>query len=123
MLPHDRDHTWRDDANCWEVDTELFYPPRDKALYKTIADQAKVYCFGGTVDETVDINGKVIPAREVEPCISRLSCLWSAVRTDEQHGIWGGLSHRERNALVRKWQKKHRNEMTLKEYIYKLENN
>jgi hypothetical protein len=33
---------------------------------------------------------------------------------DEQHGIWGGMSHRERNALKRKATKAGK---TLKEWI------
>jgi hypothetical protein len=35
---------------------------------------------------------------------------------DEQHGIWGGLSHRERNALKRKAAKVG---LTLKEWVEK----
>jgi len=34
---------------------------------------------------------------------------------DEQHGIWGGLSHRERNALKRKLKK---DGTTLKEHLF-----
>jgi hypothetical protein len=44
--------------------------------------------------------------------------LWDAVKRDEPHGIWGGLSHRERNALMRKWQKKYKKKMSLKEFIF-----
>ena len=102
--------TWRSEAACDGVDTEMFYPPRDKALYKTIADQAKKYCFG---DE------------QTPPCPVRLYCLWEAISFDdgngEQHGIWGGLSHRERNALVRKWQRQYKGTMTLKEYVFQSE--
>lgn len=100
------DHTWREDARCLGEDTEIFYPPRDKQQYKTIADEAKVHCFG--------------PGKK-SPCPVRMNCLWEAVVTEEQHGIWGGLSHRERNALVRKWQKQYKRQMTLKEYIFQLD--
>jgi WhiB family redox-sensing transcriptional regulator len=105
MLPNDRDTTWLDFASCSapEVNKDIFYPPRDKDTYRTIADEAKSYCYGG--------NGK-------RPCPVRQRCLWQAVNTDEQHGIWGGMSHRERNALVRKWQRQFKTEMTLKEYIF-----
>jgi WhiB family redox-sensing transcriptional regulator len=96
---------WRHDAACWGVDVEIFFPPRDKELYRTIADEAKSYCFGFD---------------DVPPCPVRLNCLWYAVNGDEVHGIWGGLSHRERNALVRKWRKQFRNKMTLKEYIFSI---
>jgi WhiB family redox-sensing transcriptional regulator len=97
---------WWEQAACSGVDTELFFPPRDKTKYKVIADQAKEYCFG--------------PGRK-DPCPVRLYCLWEAIEEDVTHGIWGGLSHRERNALIRKWQKNHRKDMTLKEYIFQLD--
>lgn len=106
-LPHDKDHTWLNEAVCSDIpEPDIFFPPRDKDLYRKIADEAKSYCFGG--------GGK--PA-----CPVRLRCLWEAVNTDEQHGIWGGLSHRERNALVRKWSREHKKEMTLKEYIFQVD--
>lgn len=98
--------TWRDYARCHGADTELFFPPRDKNLYSKIAAQAKTYCLGE--------NGN-------NHCPVRAECLWYAIDGDELHGIWGGMSHRERNALVRKWQRKYRRTMTLKEYIFSLE--
>ena len=69
---------------------DIFYPPRDKEQYKRIAAKAKEYCFG---------------ENKKNPCPVRKECLWDAVQRDEPHGIWGGLSHRERNALIRKWKK------------------
>lgn len=104
ILDERLDHSWRERAVCTDADTELFYPPRDKLLYSKIAAKAKRYC-NGTKDSS--------------PCPVRADCLWQAIITDEQHGIWGGLSHRERNALVRKWQREYRGKMTLKEYIFK----
>lgn len=68
-------------------DPDLWFPPRDKTLYKPIADKAKAICFGK------DGRGE---------CPVRLQCLMSADEDDEIHGIWGGMSHRERNALKRK---------------------
>ena len=60
---------------------------RDKAKYKSIADKSKAVCFG----------------KDGAPaCPVRLQCLLYSDKMDEQHGIWGGLSHRERNALKRK---------------------
>jgi WhiB family redox-sensing transcriptional regulator len=85
-----RDESWREDAQCNGVDTEIFFPPRDKDKYRVIAAQAKLHCFGS--------NGQ-------GECPVRLQCLMYAVETDEVHGIWGGMSHRERNALVRKWKR------------------
>jgi WhiB family redox-sensing transcriptional regulator len=100
------DYEWYDRAACKGVDTEIFYPPRDKTKYKIIAAQAKSYCLGPS--------GKT-------PCPVRQECLFDAVKNDEQHGIWGGMSHRERNALVRKWQRQFKGKMTLKEYIFQLD--
>lgn len=100
------EYAWRYEARCSGEDTDLFYPPRDKAQYKIIANKAKVFCFGDT--------GK-------NHCLVRAECLWDAVSRDEPHGIWGGLSHRERNALVRKWKKNHKKNMTLEEFIFSKE--
>jgi WhiB family redox-sensing transcriptional regulator len=97
------EHTWRYEARCQGEDTDTFYPPRDKEQYKIIATQAKSFCFGD--------NRK-------NPCPVQKQCLWDAVSREEPHGIWGGLSHRERNALIRKWQKTYKKKMTLKEFIF-----
>lgn len=88
-----RDETpwaWRYEAKCRGEDTEIFFPPRDKALYKPIADRAKAICLGK--------DGK--PA-----CPVRKQCLKEAIKNDELHGIFGGMSHRERNAMKRKYEK------------------
>jgi len=100
------EYAWRYKARCSGEDTDLFYPPRDKTQYKIIANKAKTFCFGDT--------GK-------NHCPVRSECLWDAISRDEPHGIWGGLSHRERNALIRKWKKKYKKTMTLKEFIFSKE--
>lgn len=100
---NEEDFSWRYEAACSGADTEIFFPPRDKELYKDIAAKAKQYC-----------NGE----RYSSPCPVRGECLWYAISTDELHGIWGGMSHRERNAFIRKWQKDYKGKMTLKEYIF-----
>lgn len=79
--------------------TELWFPPRDKKKYKPIADYAKAVC-----------NGK--DGRPV--CTVRSACLREAIEMDEPHGIHGGMSHRERNALVRKLAKRGK---TLDEFL------
>lgn len=98
-------HAWVYEARCRGKDetTLIFFPPRDKEQYKTLAMQAKAICFG---------------ENRQNPCPVREECLWDAVSRDEPHGIWGGFSHRERNALVRKWKKKYKSKMTLKEFIF-----
>lgn len=98
---------WTEDARCRNIeDPDIFFPPRDKDLYKKIATEAKTYCLGE--------GGK-------SPCPVRAECLLSAVRDNEQHGIWGGMSHRERNALVRKWNRSFKNQMSLEEYVFQLD--
>jgi len=91
--------TWRYDAKCQGEDTEMFFPPRDKALYKPIADKAKAICWGK--------DGR-------PPCPVRKECLKEAINNNELHGIFGGLSHRERNAAERKFKKQG---LTLDEWI------
>jgi hypothetical protein len=56
-------------------------------LYKPIADKAKAICLGK--------DGR-------PPCPVRQECLKEAIMNEELHGIFGGMSHRERNAVKRK---------------------
>lgn len=90
---------WRSDAKCKGMNTEMWFPPRDKDLYTDIANESKAVCLGK--------DGK-------SPCKVRIDCLLYAHNNDEEYGIWGGLSRRERNALHRKAIK---NGMTLKEWV------
>jgi WhiB family redox-sensing transcriptional regulator len=99
------DQSWLDRAACIDADVNLFFPPRDKALYRNVSDQAKSFCFGKP--------GGVA-------CPVRAQCLWYAIDSDEVHGIWGGMSHRERNALVRKWKKNFSDKMSLIEYVMQI---
>lgn len=78
---------WTEDAKCLGMDTEDWYPPRELGTYKLIADRAKAVCKG--------TDGAL-------PCPVRLICLGDAFAREELFGIFGGLSHRERNALKRK---------------------
>jgi WhiB family redox-sensing transcriptional regulator len=83
---------WRYEAKCAKnnVSTDLFYPPRDRRLYKGIADQAKAVCWG--------TDGEA-------ECSVRRECLWYSLETEDTHGIWGGLSHRERSHLRKRFRK------------------
>ena len=106
------DYSWRYEARCQGKDetTLIFYPPRDKEQYKVLAAQAKAMCFGET--------GK-------NPCPVRAKCLWDAISREEPHGIWGGLSHRERNAYLRKYNKLKKTKkttLTIKEYVFSEDN-
>ena len=119
FLPDDPPYAWRYHAKCADgsnypevvvgdihyeagkTNTELFFPPRDRALYKTIADAAKDMCYGR------DGRGE---------CPVRKECLLEALKNGEQHGIFGGKSHRERAAMLRRKEATHP-EMPLKEYL------
>jgi WhiB family redox-sensing transcriptional regulator len=96
---YDPPWAWRYEAKCSGEDTEMFFPPRDKDLYRPIADKAKAICWGK--------DGR-------PPCPVRKECLKEAILNEELHGIFGGLSHRERNAAQRKM-KKHN--LTLDEWL------
>lgn len=90
---------WRYRAKCKGIDTDIFYPPRDKDKYKEIADKAKAICYG----------------RDGLPeCPVRKQCVLYAESMDDTHGVWGGMSHRERNALKRK---AHKAGLTFEEWI------
>lgn len=102
-MQYEPEHSWRYDAKCMDIDTDLFYPPRDKALYKGIADQAKAICWG-TGDED-------------PPCPVRKECLLYAVQMEDTHGIWGGLSHRERSHLQRKFNRLRLKNKTFEQWI------
>ena len=93
------DEGWRYDAKCQGMDTELWYPPRDKARYRAIAEVSKAVCYGKD---------------GLPECPVRKECLLYAENMGEQHGIWGGMSHRERNALKRKAAKQN---LSLEEWI------
>lgn len=118
-------HSWRYESKCakpevypevrvgdvhfvkGQVDTELFYPPRDKALYKTIADASKAICYGR------DDLGECPVRRE---CLLYALTLEDEVGIDERHGIYGGKSNRERAALERRRQAQHP-ELNIEEYV------
>jgi WhiB family redox-sensing transcriptional regulator len=68
---------WRQEAACRGVDLDLFYPERG---------------------ESAD------PAREVcAACPVRQPCLEYALSNRITHGIWGGLTERERRPLQSEW--------------------
>jgi WhiB family redox-sensing transcriptional regulator len=101
-MEHEPEYAWRYEAKCKDEDTDLFYPPRDRRQYKPIADKAKAICWG-TGDNDPE-------------CPARSACLWYAIEMEDTHGIWGGLSHRERSHLQRKFDKL-KLPITFKQYI------
>lgn len=66
---------WMQDAVCVEVDPELFFPSVGDAETAALARQV---CGG---------------------CPVAAECLDYAMRTSQTHGVWGGLSPKQRDAL------------------------
>jgi WhiB family redox-sensing transcriptional regulator len=67
---------WRSAALCAQTDPELFFPEK---------------------------GGSPAPALRVcRVCPVRLPCLAFALAGDERHGVWGGLSERERRRVRRR---------------------
>lgn len=71
---------WRARGNCRGIDPEIFYPDDDDAT----ADAAKAICGG---------------------CSVRQACLEFALTQREKHGVWGGLTERERRRILRQRRK------------------
>lgn len=70
-----RELTWWDYAACLGMDPDLFFPERGES---------------------------VAAAKEVcQDCPVRLTCLQYALDNKEHHGIWGGVSERERRRIRR----------------------
>lgn len=67
---------WADLAECRGVDTELFFPARGADT-----GPAKAVC---------------------RRCDVQAECLAYALNSAEKHGVWGGLSERERRRLRRR---------------------
>ena len=66
---------WQDSALCAETDPEAFFPEK-----------------GGSTRDAKKV---------CRSCDVRAECLEYALETDQKHGIWGGLSERERRRLRR----------------------
>jgi hypothetical protein len=66
---------WRDQADCAEIDPELWFPERGHSIQ---AKRAKAICAS---------------------CPVRLRCLETALEDDSRDGIWGGLAEVERRPL------------------------
>jgi WhiB family redox-sensing transcriptional regulator len=64
---------WREDAICVQTDSEAFFPEKGGSTR-----EAKKVCLS---------------------CDARERCLEWALDNDERHGIWGGMSERERRKL------------------------
>lgn len=67
---------WMDSSLCAQSDPELFYPEKGQS-----ANAAKRVC---------------------SQCPVRQECLDWAVDAGEDHGVWGGLSRKERHAYAKR---------------------
>lgn len=79
---------WMDQAACLDpdVDPELFFPPK-----------------GGMNDYRTNHLSIRWPAMAIcEQCPVRAECLMYAYKTDQRHGIWGGLTPNSRTLLMTK---------------------
>lgn len=71
---------WRDAASCRDVDPELFFPKGDSGPWLHVIEQAKQVC---------------------RRCPSADACLQFALDEEVGHGIFGGLTAKERDSLIR----------------------
>ena len=74
------EETWRDHALCRDTDPELFFPVGTTGHALTSIEHAKRVC---------------------EQCKVTRDCLDFALETNQDSGIWGGLSEDERRAIRR----------------------
>ncbi|GAA1689740.1 MAG: WhiB family transcriptional regulator [Microcella pacifica] len=72
---------WRDKAACLTADPELFFPVGNTGPAVDQIEKAKTVCGRCSVTET---------------------CLQYALETNQDSGVWGGLSEDERRALKRR---------------------
>lgn len=71
---------WRDHALCRDTDPDLFFPVGTTGQALVTIDQAKAVCSQCTVTQ---------------------ECLDYALETNQDSGVWGGLSEEERRAIRR----------------------
>ena len=83
MAIHSWEYGWQWRAACRGEDANLFFPPNH-------------------VEEKQERILRERRAKEIcATCPVRIECLEYAVRTQEPHGIWGGLNELERRLLIR----------------------
>ncbi|MBA3605624.1 MAG: WhiB family transcriptional regulator [Acidimicrobiia bacterium] len=75
------DYSWRDKALCRDTDPELFFPVGTTGMALVQIDRAKQVC---------------------SECAARPECLDFALATNQDSGVWGGLSEEERRVIRRR---------------------
>jgi WhiB family redox-sensing transcriptional regulator len=76
------DYSWRNDAICRDTDPDLFFPVGTTGLALVQIARAKEVC---------------------GECPVKVDCLDYALETNQDSGIWGGLSEEERRVLRRQY--------------------
>ena len=74
------DYSWRREASCKDTDPELFFPVGTTGQALVQISVAKVVC---------------------DECLVRGKCLDFALETNQDWGIWGGMSEDERRDMRR----------------------
>ena len=74
------DYNWRRDASCQDTDPELFFPVGTTGNALQAIDYAKRVC---------------------AQCAVTQECLDFALDTNQDSGVWGGLSEDERRSIRR----------------------
>ena len=77
---HDDPEAWRDLALCRDTDPDLFFPVGTTGVALVSIDHAKAVC---------------------AQCQVTQECLDFALDTNQDSGVWGGLSEEERRAIRR----------------------
>jgi WhiB family redox-sensing transcriptional regulator len=75
------DDSWRDHALCRDTDPDLFFPVGTTGIALVQIEHAKQVC---------------------GQCPVTAACLDFALETNQDSGIWGGLSEEERRAIRRR---------------------
>jgi WhiB family redox-sensing transcriptional regulator len=75
------DDTWRDHALCRDTDPDLFFPIGTTGYAVVAIEEAKRVC---------------------AECLVTDACLDYALATNQDSGIWGGLSEEERRDIRRR---------------------
>ena len=75
------DYSWRRNASCKDTDPELFFPIGTTGQALVQISEAKVVC---------------------DECAVRGKCLDFALETNQDWGIWGGMSEEERRDIRRR---------------------
>jgi len=78
---------WRNEASCRDVDPDLFFPIGTTGIAIEQVEAAKRICGG---------------------CAVREPCLEFALASNQDAGVWGGLTEDERRTLTRARQRRRR---------------